>query len=133
MVNEAKVLKREELRSWRRIDVKIGKGKVSSLLPAFNICLDFRSPQQICSLWGCGTLFLHGHIHVGTATVMLGTVTAKRESIAFLNFLDRRSADEPRRSHTIEESSHHNVYVYACRSHSLYGIWCDYVRSVTGT
>jgi hypothetical protein len=44
MVNEAKILEREKLRRWYGIYVEVWKWKASSLLPTFNLRLDFRSP-----------------------------------------------------------------------------------------
>ena len=45
VVDEAKILEREKLRRWRWVDVEIWEWKAPSLLPTFNLRLNFWSPQ----------------------------------------------------------------------------------------
>jgi hypothetical protein len=75
MVDEAKILERKKLGRWRWVNVEIWEWEAPCLLPTFNLCLDLRSPQQIRLLRGWGSLFLDGHIHVRTATVVLRTIS----------------------------------------------------------
>jgi hypothetical protein len=76
VVNEAEVLKTEELRRWCWIYVKIWKGKISGLLPTLNLCLNLWSPKQIRFLRRDSPFLLNWHVHVWTATVVLRAISA---------------------------------------------------------
>jgi hypothetical protein len=85
MVDEAEILKREELRGWCWVDIKIWEGKNPSLLPTFNFGLDLWSPKQIRLLWSYSSFFLGWHVHVWTTTVVLCAIPALGEILVTTN------------------------------------------------
>ena len=121
VVDETEVLEREELGSGRWVDVKIWEWEVPSLLPALNLGFDFWSPQQICPLWSCSSLFLNGHVHVGTAAIVLGAISTG--DMLASGLVDVKA----RRRLAIGESSRHNECVYVYRSHNPCETWYGYV------
>lgn len=76
MMNETKIFDRKKLRLWRWVDVQVWKWENSSLLPALNFRLDLWRPEQVRLIRGGKSLILHGHVHIWTAAIVLGAVSA---------------------------------------------------------
>lgn len=74
MMDQSKVFQREELgcRGWKY--VKIWEWEDSRLLPALNISLNFRRPEHVRLLRRQRALFLHRHVHIRTAAIVLRAV-----------------------------------------------------------
>jgi len=81
MIDESEVLDVEVLRVRRRVDVEVGEGELSSLLPHRDGRLNLGSPHEIGLVRGRGTIFGDGHVIVGAADLVLGAVTALGEAL----------------------------------------------------
>jgi hypothetical protein len=122
MVNETEVLKREKLRGWRWVYVKIWEWKTPSLLPTFNFCLNLWGPKQVCLLRSYSSFFLGWHVHVWTTTVVLRAVSTAFEVRLLIKCRSGWSKGKP----TIGGNSRHNVCVYACKFHNPYETLCGF-------
>lgn len=85
VVDQAQVLEREKLGSWRRVDTQAGKGKHPSAAPLVDGSLDFRRPHEVGLVWRPSPVLGNGNIIVRAPDLVLGTVPAAT----------RVSTDEP--------------------------------------
>jgi hypothetical protein len=75
MMDKAQVFEGEHLRRQGWENVQVWKWEDASTFPAFDLSFNFRRPEKIRFFWGDGSVLLNWHIHIRTATVMLGTVS----------------------------------------------------------
>lgn len=77
MVDQAKLLERIEL--WRRcrVEVQVREWEAPGALPALDLGLDFRRPEEVCLFRSGSTLLLRRHIHVWAAAVVFRAVSAR--------------------------------------------------------
>lgn len=87
VVDQAEILNRVHMRHRSRVDSKRWEREHAGVLPLSNRGLDLGSPHQVrfvgCS--GAFNLWSDLHIIVGAANLVLGTVTALRESFVTAN------------------------------------------------
>jgi len=85
MVNEAQLLDGVELHYWSWEYGSARKWEDASPLPAFNFLLDLPCPEEIRFFRCNSPLLLSWHVHIGTATVVLGAISALRKVFVTAN------------------------------------------------
>lgn len=109
MKDQAEIFQREIMGRGSRINSKAREREDASALPLFDGRLDLRSPHEVGLVGGGGSFVGNGDIIVRALHLVLGAITATRESL--VGYMPKPQVAKPR---TIEGSSRHIGCVDAC-------------------